>query len=228
MANKLRRSNNNNNNNGRRPGQTKYNKHIPLTNETYVKIEYDRHVASEAWVLLPDNTVEHLICYPSGRAAKLASKITPQRSPPPISQVSAPLSEKSPSPISHEKKKIQTVNSTTAHCCLLFDQVKAAVIRIDKDPPKMTVQSLMPLAEYVSEDRESWIGTYTLPSGAFVRRTSIQFDADHPPCYTASELKLVDCPLDEKGRAMVRFFYVQTGKRVGFWEGVVRRVFCAA
>ena len=207
MANKLRRSTKNE----KRTNPITY-KQLPLSNETYIKIEYDRNVASEAWVLLPDNTVEHLICYPSGRPAKLAKSIGP-----PSSAVTTPTSEKS-----------SYLNQTRHKAYFETDEVKAAFIRIDKEPPKRTLPSLMPLAEYISEDLKTWVGTYTFPSGAFVRRTSTQLDANDPPCYTANEMRMVDCPVDEKGRAMVRFFYVQTkDKKVGFWEKVAKKVFCA-
>lgn len=277
MATSLRRSRTRKRNHS----SQRYTNH-PLQGETYVKIQYDRHVASEAWVLLPDRTIEHLICYPRGRSARLARRITPTHE-----NLSSPFSnlglvtdddgektrdeEKSPvdtivrdtsssSSNSHlistdEKKQNTTTISettpkpkakttstptpTTAIPHPLLDRVKSALIQIDTESTlapnntnnnttntkkkKNTIISpgILPRAEYISGDGRSWIGTYDLPTGDFVRRTSTSLDAceenlhhhhnDVPRTYSSSsvgELTVVQCPLDGQGRAMVRFQYV--------------------
>lgn len=277
MATNLRRSRTRKRNHS----SQRYTNH-PLQGETYVKIQYDRHVASEAWVLLPDRTIEHLICYPRGRSARLARRITPTHE-----NLSSPFSnlglitddgdggkirdeEKSPvdtivrdtsssSSNSHlistdEKKQNTTTISettpkpkakttstptpTTAIPHPLLDRVKSALIQIDTESTllpnntnnntntkkkKNTIISpgILPRAEYISGDGRSWIGTYDLPTGDFVRRTSTSLDAcednlhhhhnDVPRTYSSSsvgELTVVQCPLDGQGRAMVRFQYV--------------------
>ncbi|KAI5365028.1 hypothetical protein Slin15195_G045660 [Septoria linicola] len=191
---------------------------------TYIRIEYDRHAISEAWVLLPDNTVEHLICYPPGRPAKLARKLQ-----------AAVLAFQWPNSVpsyeeSRAMEKIAAIESEKIKSSAPdrhVDLVKPAVVCVDQNPPKHTSRGIMPKAERVSEDRMSWIGTYDLPKGGFLRRTSIVLDESKPPCYTASELKVVDCPLDRTGRAMARFFCMQAGQGGGFRERFVAKVLCA-
>ncbi|KAF2208691.1 hypothetical protein CERZMDRAFT_87500 [Cercospora zeae-maydis SCOH1-5] len=209
--------------------------------ESYVRVEHDRYVPSEAWVLLPNDTIEHLTCYPPCRSWWYPRRKRRTRTPPALYQaVRAPTAracgskaEWNDSGASVASTKceddFETDDKAESDCeTTVFvapvQRIKQAIIRVQKDPPRFTDQGVWPTEQWYSEDFRSWHATYWLSDGTSLRRTVFRKSAAGLPSESAGLLRVVDCPVTEKGRVLVRFFYAPS--RAQFWRSLVHKLSC--